>query len=97
MNKRNAKKYNLPPFPHNESITCYYELEFGKDVIKPGDKICFKNTRGYFVFKKWVHNPEKDVQWIDVIDPMTAEFKSFYMEKLKGVHRAKKSIRKKLV
>lgn len=97
MTKKKSKYDAGPPYGHNDRITCYYELDFGKDVIKPGDKIRFKNARGFYVFKKWVHNFELDVQWIDVIDPSTSEYKSFYMERLKGVHRAKKSIRKKLV
>lgn len=97
MNKRNKAKNNSIPFSHNRNISCYYELNFGKDVIRPGDKIRFKNVRGTFVFSKWVHNRDLDVQWIDVIDPTTSTFRSFYMDRLKGVHRAKKSIRKKLV
>lgn len=97
MNKRNKAKYDTPPFGHNHHITCYYELDFGRDTIKPGDKIKFKNVRGFFLFSKWVHNQQLDVQWIDVIDPSTSTFRSFYMDRLKGVHRAKKSIRKKLV
>lgn len=97
LNKRNKSKIETVPFGHNENITCYYDLEFGRDVIKPGDKIRFKNTRGYFIFKKWVHNSELDTTWIDCIDPKTHCFKSFHMKEFKGVHRAKKSIRKKLV
>jgi len=95
--KKNALKMQTVPFQHNPNITCYYELEFGRDVIKPGDKIRFKNNRGYYVFHKWVHNSELDVTWIDCMDMKSYEFKSFYIEQLKGVHRAKKSIRKKLV
>ena len=95
--KRKKAKIESLPFGHNPKISVYYELEFGKDVIKPGDKIRFKNLRGIYIFHKWVHNSELDITWIDCMDTKTAEFKSFYIEKLKGVHRAKKSIRKKLV
>ena len=97
MNKRNRSKVMSKPFEYNDSINVYYELEFGRDVIKPGDKIKFKHSQGLYVFYKWVHNSQLDVTWIDCMDMKTYEFKSFYMEKLKGVHRAKKSIRKKLV
>lgn len=97
MIKRKKVKNARPPFFHNEYIVVYYQLNHGRDVIKPGDKIQFKNTRGVFTFLKWVHNASKDVTWIDVIDPKTSEYKSFYMDRLKGVYRAKKSIRKKLV
>jgi len=95
--KKRTGKNPTTPFGHNPNIICYYELEFGRDVIKPGDKIRFKNTRGYFIFHKWVHNSELDVTWIDCMDTKSYEFKSFYMDSLKGVHRAKRSIRKKLV
>ena len=85
------------PFSHNPAISVYYELEFGKDVIRLGDKLRFKNTRGYYTFLKWAHNQERDVTWIDCLDPKTKQFKSFHMKDLKGVVRAKKSIRKKLI
>jgi len=97
VNKRNKSKAVTNPYFHDDHIICYYDLDFGRDVIKPGDKIRFKNIRGYFVFQKWVHNATLDKTWIDCMDPKTFEYKSFYMDKLKGVHRAKKSIRKKLV
>lgn len=97
MIKRKRAKETRRPFYHNEYIVAYYQLEFGRDMIKPGDLIKFKNTRGTYQFIKWVHNAQKDVTWIDVIDPKTSEYKSFYMDRLKGVYRPKKSIRKKLV
>lgn len=78
-------------------ISTYTELEFGKDIIKPGDKIKIKNARGYFIFLKWAHNSHLDVTWVDCMNPETGEFRSFYIDSLKGVYRAKKSIRKKLV
>ena len=84
------------PYGTNPNICVYTELEFGRDIIKPGDKIKFKNLRGNFTFHKWVHNSELDVTWIDCMDNKTGEFRSFYIERLKGVVRAKKSIRKKL-
>lgn len=87
----------LPPFWYNENIHVYYELEFGKDLIKPGDKIKIKNVRGQFLFIKWVHNSQKDVTWIDCRDMKTHEERSFYIENLKGVVRPKKSRRKKVV
>jgi len=93
-NKR-EKVLRLPY--NNPDIVVYTELEFGKDIIKPGDKIKIKNARGYFIFHKWVHNTHLDVTWIDCMNPNTGEFRSFYMDNLKGVHRAKKSIRKKLI
>ena len=85
------------PYGDNENLHVHYELEFGKDVIKPGDPIKIKNTRGSFKFLKWVHNSKKDVTWIDCMDIKDGQFRSFYIEQLKGVIRPKRSRRKKLV
>ena len=85
------------PYNHNPHISCYYELNFGKDVIKPGDKIKVKGARGYFIFHKWAHNSELDISWVDCMSEATGEFRSFYLDSIKSVYRAKKSIRKKLI
>lgn len=86
----------LEPYSHNQSIVLYYEFPFGKDVIKPGDTIRIRNLRGTFKVFKFVHNMEKNVQWVDCMDNKTGEFKSFYVEKIKTVVRPKRSRRKKL-
>ena len=96
MARKKRSSQNLP-YGHNEKIYVYYELEFGKDVIKPGDPIKIKNTRGKFKFLKLVHNSELDVTWIDCMDIKDGQFRSFYLETLKGVIRPKRSRRKKLV
>jgi hypothetical protein len=41
------------------------------------------------------HNSEKDVTWIDCRNPNTGEYRSFYIDRLSGLVRAKKSRRKK--
>jgi hypothetical protein len=91
--KKTDKEYI--PYSMNENIHVYYELEYLKDVMKPGDRIKFKNTRGEFLFILMAHNSEKDVTWIDCRNPTTGEYRSFYVEKLSGLVRAKKSRRKK--
>ena len=85
------------PYWYHEHVHVYYELEFNNDIIKPGDQIRIKNTRGTFTFVKWVHNSQKDVTWIDCRDNKTHEDRSFYIENLKMVIRPKKSRRKKIV
>lgn len=97
MHKKNKSKIELKPYHYNENIFVYHELDFMNDVIKPGDKIKFKNIRGTYNFIQFVHNAEKDVSWIDCMDAITGEYKSFYIEKLKGVIRPKKSRRKKQI
>lgn len=89
------KKIEYIPYSNNENIHVFYELEFLKDVIKPGDKIKFKNIRGSFVFLHMAHNSEKDVTWIDCRSVETGEYRSFYVERLKGLIREKRSRRKK--
>lgn len=91
--KKTDKEY--VPYSMNENIHVYYELEFLKDVIKPGDKITFKGVRGEFIFILMAHNSEKDVTWIDCSNPATGEYRAFYVDRLKSVVRAKKSRRKK--
>ena len=93
---RKKKEYDYVPYSINPNIHVYYELEFLKDVIKPGDKITFKNIRGEFTFILMAHNSEKDVTWIDCYSPTTGEYRSFYVDKLKGPVYSKKSIRKKM-
>jgi hypothetical protein len=92
-----AKKNKIESVPYrlNENIHVYYEVEFLKDTIKPGDKITFKGVKGEFVFKLMAHNSEKDVTWIDCVNPATGEYRAFYIERLKGLVRDKKSRRKK--
>lgn len=88
---------NPPPYAVNPDISVQYELEFNNDVIKPGDKIKFKNIRGTFVFVRLAHNQKIDSTWIDCIDVNTRETRSFHLAKLKMVIRPKKSRRKKKV
>jgi hypothetical protein len=86
----------LPSYKVNPDISVFYELKFGKDTIKPGDNLKFKDVRGSFKFIRLAHNVKKDVTWIDCYSPTTGEYRSFYVDKLKGIVHAKKSIRKKM-
>jgi hypothetical protein len=93
-----AKKYksiDYIPYFHNDKIICYYELEFKKDIIKPGEIIKFKSERGSFKFYRWVHNTELNVQWIDCLEVGAGTFRSLPIDNLKGILRPKKSRRKK--
>ena len=92
---KKKEKVEYVPYDKHPHIHVYYELNFLKDTIKPGDKITFKNMRGHFIFLHLAHNSEKDVTWIDCRNPATGEYRSFYVERLKGLVRAKKSRRKK--
>lgn len=85
-----------PHYKVNPDISVFYELKFGKDVIQPGDMLKFKDVRGSFRFVQLAHNVKLDVTWIDCYNPTTGEYRSFYVDKLKGIVHAKKSIRKKM-
>lgn len=80
----------------NPDISVFHELKFGNKTIEPGDTLKFKEVRGSFRFIQLAHNVKKDVTWIDCYNPTTGEYRSFYVDRLKGVVHAKKSIRKKM-
>jgi hypothetical protein len=94
MNRRDATVTG-EPYPWNDQIHSYFELTFEGDVIKPGDKIRFKNRRGVFSFRGWAHNAQKDVTWINCIDDKSHQFRAFYIDELKCVVRPKRSRAKK--
>lgn len=79
----------------NPHIFIEYELPFANDVIRPGDIIRIKSDRGRYRFIRVVTNQQKNVTWVDCNDIVAGDFRSFYVEKIKLVERAKKSRRKK--
>lgn len=97
MKKKKARAETRELYVGGDSKVCGFEFPFGKDIIVAGDNIKIRNTRGTFKFLKVVHNISKDVTWVDCMDNNTGEFRSFYVEQIKGVIRPKRSYRKKLV
>jgi hypothetical protein len=81
-------------YPLNESIHVQYELEFGKDIIKPGNKIRIKNDRNIYQFRCLAHNISLDKTWIDCISA-DGGWRSFPVSKLKCLVKPKRSRRKK--
>jgi hypothetical protein len=94
--KRNESTEERTHYGVNPDISVFHELKFGKQIIKPGDMLKFKDVRGTFRFIQLAHNVKKDVTWIDCYSPTTGEYRSFYVDKLKGPVYSKKSIRKKM-
>jgi len=92
---RKKKVEITQPYEYNPSIYVAYELEFGRDTMKPGDIIRIKNQRGTYKFFKVVHNAEKDVTWVDVMSTKDGQFRSFYVDRIKLIVRPKRSRRKK--
>ena len=93
---KKKKEYDRKPYHVNDDISVFYEIKYGKETINPGDLIKIKDVRGTFRFIRLAHNIKKDVTWIDCMNNVTGEYRSFYIDRLKGLVRAKKSIRKKM-
>ena len=72
-----------------------YELEFGGDTIKPGDKIKVKHQRGDYKFRCVVHCPETNITWFDCIEILSGSWHSFYLDKLKGAVKPRRIYRKR--
>lgn len=81
-------------YTFNDDIHVQYELEFKKDIIKPGNRIKIKNQRGVFLFRCVAHNVRLDKTWIDCIGP-DSQWHSFPIEKLKTLVKPKRSRAKK--
>lgn len=93
--KKQIIKQEVVPYAVNPAIFVTYELPFNTEIIKPGDKIRFKNVRGIFIFVRVAHNMKIDSTWIDCVECKTGTTRSFYVDKLKTVIRPKRSYRKK--
>lgn len=78
-----------------DNIDVQYELAFGRDIIRPGMQIRFKNDRGYYKFRCLAHNRELDVTWIDAVNALTGAMHSFHVARLKCLVKPKRSRRKK--
>lgn len=94
--KRNESTEERTHYGVNQDISVFHELKFGKQIIKPGDMLKFKDVRGSFRFIQLAHNARLDKTWIDCYDSITGEYRAFYVDRLKGIVHAKKSIRKKM-
>jgi hypothetical protein len=95
-----AKKKSAPkeyvPYRNNPYVYVYYELEFGKDVIKPGDKIKIKFDRDTYTFLRLAHHSKHDTTWVDCISLKKGSWHSFRVEDVQRVIRPKRSRRKKI-
>lgn len=85
------------PYNFNPHIKMMYELPFGNDLIKPGDKVRIKNQRSTFEVYQFAYHSESAVTWVDCRNTATGSYHSFYVHKIRNVVRPKKSIRKKLI
>lgn len=90
-NAPRSQEYQLP-----DHVTKYTELDFDGEVISPGQKVKIKNRRGTFTYRGWAHNSKRDVQWLELIDDKTGQFRQFYVDQLRSVVRPKRSRAKKV-
>lgn len=79
----------------DDDIHEFYELQFGKDLIKPGTIIKIKGVRGTFRYRKHAHNSRIDKTWVDVVNNKSYAYHSFYIDQIKGIVKPKKSRRRK--
>lgn len=93
--KKKTPIVDMGPYGFNDDIHIQYEIEWKKDIIKPGTLIKFKNDRGRYKFRCLAHNIKLDVTWVDCIDTKTLEWRSFYVDRLIGVIKPKRSRRHK--
>lgn len=94
--KANPNAWHENAYLNNDDIDVQHELVFEGDAIKPGTIVRFKNTRGTFKFRCLAHNRVLDTTWLDVIDCMTGEMRSFHLAKLKGPVKAKARRKRKV-
>lgn len=79
------------------NIVPTYEFEFEGEMVMPKMPIKFKNTRGVYKFRCLATNIETGKTWIDCINADTGEWKSFYIERFKGVVKPKRPRRRRKV
>lgn len=96
MQKKNKGTSEKGPYHLIQSISTFDEMKFGKEVINVGDIIRIKNEKGNFRFTRLVHNSSKDVTWIDCYEVTSGVYRAFYVDRLKGLIRSKKTARKKI-
>ncbi|WXW92589.1 oxidoreductase [Streptomyces phage Enygma] len=80
-----------------DHIVPAFEFELDGEVILPKALIKFKNTRGTYKFRCVATNTKTGKTWIDCINAETGEWKSFYVERLKGLVKPKRSRRRRKV
>lgn len=95
MARRRKPRVKISDGYINPDIHEFYELQFGKDIIKPGTIIKIKGTRGTFRYRKHAHNSKLDVTWVDVVHNQKFSYHSFYIDKIRGIVKPKRSRRKK--
>lgn len=95
VKRKKSKQLEQEPEYLNPHVVVSYELPFARDMIKPGDIVRIKNDHGRYRFTRVATNMEKGVTWIDCHDVKSGSFRSFYIEDIKEIVRAKKSRKKK--
>lgn len=91
---RNPNSWWEDAYKDMDHMYIVHEMEFGKDVIRVGTKFKIKNNRGTYQFRCLAHNSKSDKTWIDCIDIITREYKSFRVDQIKGVVKMKSRRRK---
>ena len=96
MATRKRPPLEYVPYQNNPNVYVSYELPFGKDIIKPGDKIKVKFDRDIYTFLRLAHHIKNDNTWVDCISVKKGSWHSIRVENIQRVLRPKRSRRKKI-
>lgn len=96
-----VKKMGAPieyiPYQNNDNVVVQYELQFGKDLIQPGDRVKIKFDRDVYQFVRLAHHIKHDNTWIDCMSVSRGSWHSFRLERIQRKIKPKRSRVKKVV
>jgi hypothetical protein len=94
MRKKAMDKIYVP-YAANPVIDVTFELPFGKDLIKAGDKIRIKHDRLIYTVQHFAYHGISEKMWVDCTSDKGGSFHSFYVERISRVIRPKKKRKSK--
>jgi hypothetical protein len=95
--KKQTRDIVYVPYSANPVIDVTFELPFGKDLIKAGDKIRIKNDRTTYTVQHFAYHGVSEKMWVDCTSDKGGSFHSFYIDRISRVIRPKKKRKKKNV
>jgi hypothetical protein len=90
LTKRKNNVDDRPPYWMNPDIHLVHELQYKKELIKPGIHLKIKNQYSTFTFLRLVINAATGKEWIDVVDDKNGSRRSFTTDKIMGIARGKR-------
>ena len=87
MRAKQVKKVE-PTYPADWAVATHLH-HHGRHVT-PGMELSFKGERGRYRFVNYVVNTATDKEWVNVVGGPRNVSRSFYLDKIKTVHRLTK-------